>query len=816
MIPRRALGLALVFAAASPVSAIELVRTGKPVATIVVAPDASKPEAFAAQELQAIVATMSGARLPISDKMPARAEAVVLIGQKAAKLAGGDVLTASDANAARIEEDGYGLIMLTERRPRAIVIVSKEPRGTLYGVYDLLERFLNCGFFGDGDNIPKRPTVTVPDLASIVGNPAFRVRACYVPARFYAPKRFQATLWNPADWKAFLRWMAKKKLNTLAVPFTGATRAWGEAFDRALPEVKPFKRATLRPTGPGAAEGYSIRMGWGLSPKHTTAVWREAITYARETLGFDTLYILGYGEFEEPLQRAHPRGQWLPTTRTRDSIGCAGENRWLSPIDTKFNEFQTRLWQSIIRTYGNANHYLVLGQPPQGAGRPTTGSAYPAAAEILTKLDPKGHLLISTAEYPSWGETPNDQMAFIAKLAKNVTMLYVNTGTPTTTPLRVAIGDVRLRTSLGGAGRDQRDDRRNLELEAELFGGRPYWYACIWSNSPANDLFENIFRPLYTHALHLRQARPPKPPGYCNWNTIRGVNPAMDSLSAGFAWLGDNMWRGGAAANNRHMRLYLSRRYTPAAAFPMGEAFKQAIRGAPPASAPANYRAYARWAATTVEGVSAARAGVALALGARDAAQGSPFYEADLADWGRNYCHQYIYARYYDILALVQQAKRAAASGAYPADAKTRSLAQLKDLGSKVRLAHKSLIRLLATRRDMSLDDAILEAIATADVNPRLALAIREHQSGAYADAACLTDSLEYHSQLKSGQIDFFLQYATKEVTTPTNAPIPEWKQFFLHGVAEFVKDSKPAAYEQKTEKDPASKILADLLGAVE
>ena len=68
MIPRRALGLALVLAAASPVSAIELVRTGKPVATIVVAPDASKPEAFAAQELQAIVASPSPTRCPREPK----------------------------------------------------------------------------------------------------------------------------------------------------------------------------------------------------------------------------------------------------------------------------------------------------------------------------------------------------------------------------------------------------------------------------------------------------------------------------------------------------------------------------------------------------------------------------------------------------------------------------------------------------------------------------------------------------------------------------------------------------------------------------
>ena len=785
MLPRRILASLVLLAVASDALAVELVRSGKGMARIVVAANAPQAERFAASEFQAHIALMSGARLPIASNLAGKPTALVLVGQGAARLAGRDVLEATRLD--EIRGDGYVLTVLDAHKPPCIVLLGRQPRGTLYAVYDFLETTFGCGFFSDGNRVPRRPDVAAygPDM---VGNPAFGLRACRVPTRFYGPKRFQPTLWSADDWKRFLRWMARKKMNCLAIEFDGATRAWGEAFDKAFPEAKGLKRETIAPADQPPTPGPTVRMGWGLGPAHVTTLWKDVFAYARTTLGLEVLFVLRLGEFELPLKLAHPKLRWLPA-RPESFFGAAGQSPVLAHADPECRELQAKLWKSIIQTYGTDHRYLVTCPTHAAAAGASKQGPNPVAVatEILRGVDPKANILISTADNALWGQTHEDKTAFLRKLPPGIGVVYAQTGFP---------GDALLRAT-------------------ERFAGRPFHYASLWGVSYA-DLFQYSFDSLRTQFHHSGAVPPPRPVGFANWCELRGTNPLMDNLCAEFAWTGRNVWRSEGASNNPQTRLYLTRRYSQAAVFPLAEAFKQGVRAAPRTEPGVNFRAYVRWSDIAVEGTEAARGAVTLALSCKPVANDSPFYESDILDLGRNYLHQYIEERYGQIVALVRDAKRAAQAGAYNPNAKAKTLARLKTLGDQLRQAHTTLTRLIATRKDMCLDDAILEAVATPGANRNLARAIREHQSGAFANGIPLTDSLEYHQQLKRPQMDAFLKYAHGETNAPTAKPLPAWQQFFLHGTQQYIRDAKPVPYARKAERARASDILGMFLQAVD
>ncbi len=781
MRPRLSLMPLVVLLAASQAFALELVRGGKQVARIVVAADAPQVERFAASELQAIVARLSGARVPIAADLSGKADAWVLIGEAAARLAGQPVTDA--LNLDEVRDDGYAVATADDGQRHFLALVGKEPRGTLFAVYNLLETAFGCGFFSDGDRFQKQENLAIYGL-TIVGNPAFPLRACWVPTRYYGPKRFHATLWNAEDWKRFLRWMARKKLNCLAVEFAGETRAWGSAFDKAFPEARQLKREVIPPADPPPVPGPTARMGWGLHPDYQTALLKDVFAYARQTLGIQVLYILHVAEYELPLKLAQPNLKWVPAA-PRDFLGVAGQTAVLSPSDPKAQEIQSRLWQAIIQTYGTDHLYAIDCHSHRNVAGTLRERHNPVlmATDVLRKLDPKARLLVTSADEDFWGETQEQKTEFLERLPDDVAILYTQVGFPTDALYRAT----------------------------DRFGGHAFHYASLWGES-ASDLLEYCFDPLRTQSYHMGMTPPPKAAGYFHWSEIRGTNPLMDNLAVEYAWTGRNTWRSEGGSNNPQTRLYLGRRYRRAGWWPIAEAYKQALRGAPRGDEAINYRAYSRWADVTVRGTSPARAGLALLLGCAELCKDSAFYEPDLIDFGRNYLHQYIAERYAALVALVRKSKGAARDNAYGPDVKARSVAQLNELEKQLLAAHTALTRLIAARQDMCLDDAILEATRTKGANKHLAAAIREQQGGAYGDAVCLVDTIEYHQQLKKPQIQAFLKYARAEVHNPNAKPIPSWQEFALFGVQDFIHKSKPVPYAKKAEKAKPSAVLQDFL----
>ena len=156
---------------------LTLVEKGRSLYRIVLATNALPAERYAAEELQRYLERISGAKLPIvsdADK-PSRHE--ILLGDNARlrmlKPAeawlprGAELLRASPAKPsagvdfAQLGPDGFVLRTEGER----LIIAGGKPRGTLYGVYALLEEKLGVRWFTpELEVVPKRETITLAAL----------------------------------------------------------------------------------------------------------------------------------------------------------------------------------------------------------------------------------------------------------------------------------------------------------------------------------------------------------------------------------------------------------------------------------------------------------------------------------------------------------------------------------------------------------------------------------------------------------------------------------------------------------------------------
>jgi len=146
---------------------LNVVADGRSEFSIVVAQDAIPAERFAAEELAWHIREMSGADLKIiSDTNPLPENAILL----------GHTRHLAELGVtpewAQLGKEGY-LIRVLESY---LIIAGGRPRGTLYGVYDLLQEHWGCRWFTfDTSHIPKKPTLTVPALDA-VNRPVFEFR----------------------------------------------------------------------------------------------------------------------------------------------------------------------------------------------------------------------------------------------------------------------------------------------------------------------------------------------------------------------------------------------------------------------------------------------------------------------------------------------------------------------------------------------------------------------------------------------------------------------------------------------------------------
>ena len=158
----------LLFAFCAPAvpADLTLAAGGKSEYRICVSNEASPSEKRGAGELQRFLLEMSGARLPVAPEEDCRGRKVILVGlgRRAAALP-------LNIPFERLGEEGFALKTAGD----TVVIAGGRKRGTMYGVYALLEK-LGCRWFTrDISRIPRLSRITIPPLNEVV-TPAFEYR----------------------------------------------------------------------------------------------------------------------------------------------------------------------------------------------------------------------------------------------------------------------------------------------------------------------------------------------------------------------------------------------------------------------------------------------------------------------------------------------------------------------------------------------------------------------------------------------------------------------------------------------------------------
>jgi len=149
-------------------SNLELVGNKRSNQVIVRKAKASESEIYAADELRRWIAEMTGVSLPIvTDEVPMPSHSILLGNTRYTNRVLGVL-----PDLARLGDDGFRLV---NRAPH-FVILGSNVRGTLYGVYELLEKYGGCRWYASFHTvIPKRQSWSLPPIDE-THIPAFETR----------------------------------------------------------------------------------------------------------------------------------------------------------------------------------------------------------------------------------------------------------------------------------------------------------------------------------------------------------------------------------------------------------------------------------------------------------------------------------------------------------------------------------------------------------------------------------------------------------------------------------------------------------------
>ncbi|MCC7493644.1 MAG: DUF4838 domain-containing protein [Fimbriimonadaceae bacterium] len=160
-------GALLLPRSAAAQAALDLARDGRSPYQIVLPVAASPSQRYAASELQSFFEQITGAKLPVlDDAAPLPAQAILLGLTRHT----GALLGTLDLKA--LGDDGFRLVS----RGAHLCLLGGPVRGTLYAVYELLEKHGGCRWYSSFHSaIPRRPTWTLPALDE-TQRPAFAMR----------------------------------------------------------------------------------------------------------------------------------------------------------------------------------------------------------------------------------------------------------------------------------------------------------------------------------------------------------------------------------------------------------------------------------------------------------------------------------------------------------------------------------------------------------------------------------------------------------------------------------------------------------------
>ena len=159
------------FMSAASAADMNLAVRGESATYAIVIPEAASPsQRYAAEELRDFTERVTGVALPIVTDAEPLPEKAILLGETRHTDA---LLNERGAEAAGLGEDGFRLVA----RPPHLLVIASPVRGTLYGVYEILERFAGCRWYASWHSvIPKIDKLSIPSDLDDTQVPAFVMR----------------------------------------------------------------------------------------------------------------------------------------------------------------------------------------------------------------------------------------------------------------------------------------------------------------------------------------------------------------------------------------------------------------------------------------------------------------------------------------------------------------------------------------------------------------------------------------------------------------------------------------------------------------
>ncbi len=235
--------LALVLIGLPAFAGVTLVKSGRPIAAIVIPADATRIERHAAEELRDHLEMASGARLPIVDQAPAGAR--VLIGRAAA--AAGVAAQGLELEQYRIRTAGDALCLTGRDRGDDPLDLGAVQPGTLFAVYDLLDRELGVRWLWPGEFgtcVPRRTSISITDLDRTGGPRLVQRKMRTLRTRLRDMQEFatDGIDWLPAATTARLArdeyvWLRRQQMGRREnLPFGHSFTKWWDQYGQSHPD----------------------------------------------------------------------------------------------------------------------------------------------------------------------------------------------------------------------------------------------------------------------------------------------------------------------------------------------------------------------------------------------------------------------------------------------------------------------------------------------------------------------------------------------------------------------------------------------------
>jgi len=134
-----------------------LVKNNKTEYSIFISKNASSSQEWAAKQLYKYLLKSSNCEFPIERGDKLSSSKVILLGDNQQLL--NDLL--SDFDLAELGEEGFYIRTLGD----TIIIAGSEVRGTVYGVFEFLEKYVGCRFYAPNiEIIPEKQTIEIPEI----------------------------------------------------------------------------------------------------------------------------------------------------------------------------------------------------------------------------------------------------------------------------------------------------------------------------------------------------------------------------------------------------------------------------------------------------------------------------------------------------------------------------------------------------------------------------------------------------------------------------------------------------------------------------